>query len=196
MQPIGFASWKLHNAEMHHSADERELLGIIWARGQWWHCFQSHYSVVVLADHSCEERRVDQAAFQISADNTWKSRTMQRIQVFSPITWWLPGASPTRSRRCQNTGKHTRTHTAQRLQTQSRESEVVTLSERARITYHSIHHMVAHPGHPSDPTIPSFESTLTLYDSQPPIWCRGPRRKAHWYMYQIILIKQYLTIPH
>ena len=33
---------------------------------------------------------------------------------------------------------------------------------------------------------------FNLYDSQPPMWWRVPRPKAHWYMHQMIIIKGYL----
>ena len=40
LQPIAFASRKLQQAEVRYSAYERELLGIVWALGQWKHYFQ------------------------------------------------------------------------------------------------------------------------------------------------------------
>ena len=52
LQPIAFASRKLNKAEICYSAYERELLGIVWALGQWRHYFQNSHSVVVRTDHS------------------------------------------------------------------------------------------------------------------------------------------------
>ena len=52
LQPVAFASRKLNNAEIRYSAYERELLGIVWALGQWRHYFQSPHSVIVRTDHS------------------------------------------------------------------------------------------------------------------------------------------------
>ena len=52
LQPIAFASRKLNNAESRYSAYERELLGIIWALGQWRHYFQSAPLIIVRTDHS------------------------------------------------------------------------------------------------------------------------------------------------
>ena len=52
LQPVAFASRKLNNAEIRYSAYERELLGIVWALGQWRHYFQSPHSVIVQTDHS------------------------------------------------------------------------------------------------------------------------------------------------
>ena len=39
LQPIAFLSWKLNTTEIRYSAYERELLGIVWAIGQWKHYF-------------------------------------------------------------------------------------------------------------------------------------------------------------
>ena len=52
LQPIAFASRKLNNAESRYSAYERELLGIIWALGQWRHYFQSPHPIIVRTGHS------------------------------------------------------------------------------------------------------------------------------------------------
>ena len=40
LQPIAFANRKLSSTEIRYSAYEREMLGIIWALGQWKHYFQ------------------------------------------------------------------------------------------------------------------------------------------------------------
>ena len=37
LQTIAFASRKLNSTKMRHSAYEHELLGIVWALGQWQH---------------------------------------------------------------------------------------------------------------------------------------------------------------
>ena len=42
LQPIAFSSRKLDATEIRYSAYERELLGIVWAIGQWKHYFQGH----------------------------------------------------------------------------------------------------------------------------------------------------------
>ena len=39
-RPVEFASRKLNATEIRYSAYERELLGIVWAIGQWKHYFQ------------------------------------------------------------------------------------------------------------------------------------------------------------
>ena len=52
LQPIAFASRKLNNAEMRYSANERELLGIVWAIAQWKHYFRGLHSVVIQTDHA------------------------------------------------------------------------------------------------------------------------------------------------
>ena len=53
LQPVAFASRKLNSTEMRYSAYERELLGIVWALGQWRHYIeQSPHKVVIQADHA------------------------------------------------------------------------------------------------------------------------------------------------
>ena len=39
LQPIAFASRKINSTKIRYSASEGELLGIVWAIGQWKHCF-------------------------------------------------------------------------------------------------------------------------------------------------------------
>ena len=39
LQPIAFSSRKLNSTEIRYSVYERELLGIVWAIGQWKHYF-------------------------------------------------------------------------------------------------------------------------------------------------------------
>ena len=53
LQPVAFESGKLNSTEMRYSAYERELLGIVWALGQWRHYIeQSPHKVVILTDHA------------------------------------------------------------------------------------------------------------------------------------------------
>ena len=51
MQPVAFASRKLNPAETRYSAYERELLGIVWAIGQWRHYLEGRH-FVIQTDHS------------------------------------------------------------------------------------------------------------------------------------------------
>ena len=52
LQPIAFSSRKLNPTEIHYSAYERELLGIVWAISQWKHCFQGPHAIVIQTDHA------------------------------------------------------------------------------------------------------------------------------------------------
>ena len=52
LQPIAFASRKLQQAEVRYSAYERELLGIVWALGQWKHYFQRSHPIIIQTDHA------------------------------------------------------------------------------------------------------------------------------------------------
>ena len=52
LQPVVFASRKLQQAEVRYSAYERELLGIVWAIGQWKHYFQGPHSIITQTDHA------------------------------------------------------------------------------------------------------------------------------------------------
>ena len=52
MQPIAFSSHKLKPTEIRYSAYERELLGIVWAIGQWKHYFQGRHPIVIQTDHA------------------------------------------------------------------------------------------------------------------------------------------------
>ena len=51
LQPVAFAPHKVNHADTRCSAYERELLGIVWALGQWGHYFQGPHSVVVRSYH-------------------------------------------------------------------------------------------------------------------------------------------------
>ena len=52
LQPVAFASRKLNATEIRYSAYERELLGIVWAIGQWKHYFQGPHPIIIQADHA------------------------------------------------------------------------------------------------------------------------------------------------
>ena len=52
LQPIEFSSWKLNSIEICYSAYEQDLLGIVWAIGQWKHYFQGPHPMVIQADHA------------------------------------------------------------------------------------------------------------------------------------------------
>ena len=52
LQPIAFSSRKLNATEIRYSAYERELLGIVWAIGQWKHYFQGPHPIVIQTDHA------------------------------------------------------------------------------------------------------------------------------------------------
>ena len=52
LQPIAFASRKLNATEIRYSAYEREMLGIVWALGQWKHYFQGPHPIIIQTDHA------------------------------------------------------------------------------------------------------------------------------------------------
>ena len=52
LQPVAFASRKLNATEIRYSTYERELLGIVWAIGQWKHYFQSPHPIIIQTDHA------------------------------------------------------------------------------------------------------------------------------------------------
>ena len=52
LQEIAFSSRKLDAAEIRYSAYERELLGIVWAIGQWKHYFQGPHPIIIQTDHA------------------------------------------------------------------------------------------------------------------------------------------------
>ena len=52
LQPIAFSSRKLNPTKIRYSAYERELLGIVWAIGQWKHYFQGPHPIVIQTDHA------------------------------------------------------------------------------------------------------------------------------------------------
>ena len=61
LQPIAYGSKKLNTAEVRYSAYERELLGIIWAIGQWRPYLQGQ-RFIVQTDHSALKFLPDQPA--------------------------------------------------------------------------------------------------------------------------------------
>ena len=52
LQPTAFSSRKLNSTEIRYLAYERELLGIVWAIGQWKHYFQGPHPIVIQTDHA------------------------------------------------------------------------------------------------------------------------------------------------
>ena len=52
LQPVAFASRKLNSTKTRYSAYERELLGIVWAIGQWKHYFQGPHPIVIQTDRA------------------------------------------------------------------------------------------------------------------------------------------------
>ncbi|MCV6613271.1 MAG: Ty3/Gypsy family RNase HI domain-containing protein, partial [Amphritea sp.] len=52
LQPIAFASRKLNATEIHYSPYDREMLGTVWALGQWKHYFQGPYPIIIQTDHA------------------------------------------------------------------------------------------------------------------------------------------------
>ena len=52
LQPIAYSSRKLNSTEIRYSAYERELLGIVWAIGQWKHYFQGRHPIIIQTDHA------------------------------------------------------------------------------------------------------------------------------------------------
>ena len=69
LQPIAFASRKLHQAEIRYSAYERELLGIVWAIGQWKHYFQGPEPILIQTDHATSCHLPNQASVN---SRVWK----------------------------------------------------------------------------------------------------------------------------
>ena len=47
LQPIAFLSQKINTSDIHYSVYERELLGIVWAIGQWKHYFQGPHPIII-----------------------------------------------------------------------------------------------------------------------------------------------------
>ena len=85
LQPIAFASKKLNAAEIRYSAYERELLGIVWAVGQWRHYLQGR-RFVVQTDHSSLKHLPNQAAIH---RRIWK--WMSILQSYDIEIRHIPG---------------------------------------------------------------------------------------------------------
>ena len=62
LQPVVFASRKLNSTEIRYSAYERELLGIVWAIGQWKHYFQGPHPIIIQADYAPLRRLPNQTS--------------------------------------------------------------------------------------------------------------------------------------
>ena len=69
LQPLTYASRKLQQAEVRYSAYERELLGIVWALGQWKHYFQGPYPILIQTDHAPLRHLPNQASIN---SRIWK----------------------------------------------------------------------------------------------------------------------------
>ena len=69
LQPIAYANRKLQQTEIRYSAYERELLGIVWALGQWKHYFQGPYPIVIQTDHTPLHHLPNQASIN---SRIWK----------------------------------------------------------------------------------------------------------------------------
>ena len=52
IQPVAFSSRKLNATEIRYSAYERELLGIVWAIGQWKLYSQAPHPIIIQTDHA------------------------------------------------------------------------------------------------------------------------------------------------
>ena len=85
-QPVAYASKKLSPTEMRYSAYERELLGIVWALGQWRH-YLEHQMFTVQTDHSSLRYLPDQPAVN---RRIWKWTSI--IQGYKMKIQHIPGA--------------------------------------------------------------------------------------------------------
>ena len=86
LQPIAFASRKLNATEIRYSAYERELLGIVWAIGQWKHYFQSPYPIVIQTDHAPLRHLPNQTSVN---SRVW--RWLSVLQVYEVEIRHIPG---------------------------------------------------------------------------------------------------------
>lgn len=84
-QPIAYASKKLNPTEMRYSAYERELLGIVWALGQW-RQYLEHQKFVVQTDHSSLRYLPDQPAVN---RRIWKWASI--LQAYKMEIKHIPG---------------------------------------------------------------------------------------------------------
>ena len=86
LQPIAFASRKLQQAEVRYSAYERELLGIVWAIGQWKHYFQGPHPIVIQTDHAPLRHLPNQASVN---SRIWKWLSI--LQSYNIDIQHIPG---------------------------------------------------------------------------------------------------------
>ena len=86
LQPIAFASRKLQQAEVRYSAYERELLGIVWALGQWKHYFQGPHPIIIQTDHAPLRHLPNQASVN---SRIWKWLSI--LQGYNVDIQHIPG---------------------------------------------------------------------------------------------------------
>ena len=86
LQPIAFASRKLQQAEVRYSAYERELLGIVWALGQWKHYFQGPHPIIIQTDHAPLRHLPNQASV---SSRIWKWLSI--LQGYNVDIQHIPG---------------------------------------------------------------------------------------------------------
>ena len=86
LQPIAFASRKLQQAEIRYSAYERELLGIVWALGQWKHYFQGPHPIIIQTDHAPLRHLPNQASVN---SRIWKWLSI--LQGYHVYIQHIPG---------------------------------------------------------------------------------------------------------
>ena len=86
LQPIAFASRKLQQAEIRYSAYERELLGIVWALGQWKHYFQGPHPIIIQTDHAPLRHLPNQASVN---SRIWKWLSI--LQGYNVDIQHIPG---------------------------------------------------------------------------------------------------------
>ena len=85
LQPIAFASRKLNPTECRYGAYERELLGIVWAIGQWRHYLQGRH-FIVQTDHSSLRHLINQPSVN---SRVWKWANL--IQGYDVDIRHIPG---------------------------------------------------------------------------------------------------------
>ena len=86
LQPIAFASRKLQQAEIRYSAYERELLGIVWALGQWKHYSQGPHPIIIQTDHAPLRHLPNQASVN---SRIWKWLSI--LQGYNVDIQHIPG---------------------------------------------------------------------------------------------------------
>ena len=86
LQPLAFASRKLQQAEVRYSAYERELLGIVWALGQWKHYFQGSHPIIIQTDHAPLHHLPNQASVN---SRIWKWLSI--LQGYNVDIQLIPG---------------------------------------------------------------------------------------------------------